>query len=288
MNGGVVKKTLSRLRVNENGSESDFWLAKPKRFDFMTLAILIPVIASAIGLFLMAIESFVFVQFGSLSNAYPQLRSVVALLSGFFMAFGGEVGTVANNTEIFSKYIKSRLPTTRKEWDIVTQWDWVGFAVSWLSTTLSVTIASSTREIVVTSWQGIISEWLVIPLMIIAVGDVVFGTIELGFRFGAFDARMVNWIEMRKQAQKDIDYLKSLETQQEDVEDVTLCWCGHELKSDLGYNRHQIVHRDEARAANGVMDIKDEWETRYADTITTADIPFPSIKQIAEWRNKDV
>jgi len=266
---------------------SEFWLPKPNRFDFMTIAILIPVIASAVGLFLMAIESFVFVQFGSLSHEFPALRSAIALTSGFFMAFGGEIGTVANNTEIFSKYIKTKLKTTRSEWDIISSWDWLGFGVSWLATTLSVIIASSTRELAGVSWQTLVSEWFVIPLMIIAVGDVVFGTIELGFRFGAFDARMVNWINMRKTAQDNIDYLDAIDKKRDGGDQIARCWCGQELKNDLGYNRHQIVHKNESLAYPSAQVARKALQEKYANTLQLADIPFPSLAQIVEWRKNN-
>jgi len=263
---------------------SEFWLPKPKRFDFMTVAILVPVIASAIGLFLMAIESFVFVQFGSLSHEFPTLRATIALASGFFMAFGGEIGTVANNTEIFSKYIKTKLKTTRSEWDIISYWDWFGFGISWLATTLSVIIASSTRELAGVSWQTFVSEWFVIPLMIIAVGDVVFGTIELGFRFGAFDARMVNWINMRKTAQDNIDYLDAIDKKRDGADQIVRCWCGQELKNELGYNRHQIVHKNESLAYPSAQVARKALQEKYATTLQLADIPFPSLAQVVEWR----
>jgi len=278
---------LERIKprqITKSKTASEFWLPKPMRFDFMTIAILIPVIASATGLFLMAIESFVFVQFGSLSHEFPMLRSTIALASGFFMAFGGEIGTVANNTEIFSKYIKTKLKTTRSEWDIISSWDWFGFGVSWISTTLSVIIASSTREIVGVSWQAFVSEWFVIPLMIIAVGDVVFGTIELGFRFGAFDARMVNWIGLRKKEQDNIDYLNSITQESNNVNTSVLCWCGQELKNSADYNHHKIAHKNEVMAYSSAQEAHAALQKKYASTLSQADIPFPSLAQIVEWR----
>jgi hypothetical protein len=279
---------IVRGLFGQQKEDDGFWLPKPKRFDFMTLAILIPVIASAVGLFLMAVESFVFVQFGSLSKDYPELRSVIALLSGFFMAFGGEVGTVANNVEIFSKYIKSRLESTRYEWDIVTAWDWAGFGVSWLSTTASVIIASSTREYAGTSWQEFVSEWMVLPLMIVAVGDVVFGTIELGLRFGTFDARMRNWIGLRKKEQDEVDYLKRLDNGEVVSEDKAVrCWCGKELKNEMGYHRHQVVHKEEAREYETARLAYDGMREKYEDTIHGADIDFPTLVQIVEWKEGD-
>ena len=281
----IKQRSVTRGKV-----ANEFWLPKPKRFDFMTIAILIPVIASAVGLFLMAIESFVFVQFGSLSQDFPTLRATT-LTSGFFMAFGGEVGTVANNTEIFSKHIKAQLKKTRNEWDIIGPWDWFGFGVSWVSSTLSVIIASSTREIIGVSWQAFVAEWLVIPLMIIAVGDVVFGTIELGFRFGTFDARMTDWIRLRKEEQDNIDYLSSLsqkrESSKDDNDESVLCWCGQELKNDLGYNRHQIVHKNESLTYNSAQEARAALQEKYANTIQLADIPFPSITQVVEWRKNN-
>jgi hypothetical protein len=272
-----------------------FWLSKPKRFDFMTLAILIPVVASATGLFLMAIESFVFVQFGSLSSEFPKLRATIALTSGFFMAFGGEIGTVANNTEIFSKYIKSKLQFTRYEWDMVSYWDWFGFGVSWFATTLSVIIASSTREIITASWQEVVSEWLVIPLMIISVGDVVFGTIELGFRFGAFDARMVNWINLRQSEQNNINYLKSLEndtitelkTPQETPKkepSTVRCWCGAVLRDKSEYNTHKILHIRDSKMYDTPIQAMKAWKSKWEHAISVSDIEFPTLLEITRWR----
>lgn len=267
-------------------NETEFWLPKPKLLDFNTIAILIPVIASAFGLFLMGVESMIFAQFKSLPE---NMRLYTSIVSAILLAFGGEIGSVSNNVAMFQRYIKSRMQA-RAEWDIVTRWEWVGFVVSWIATTLSMFIASSTRPSVTTSWRGFFSEWLIVPLMILAVGDVIFGIVELGVHTGTFDLRMLEWIERRRAEQRKIDYLNSLQINDNkegslktEEESTVHCWCGKQLKSKRSYNAHLRAHKNEARQFSNPKQAHDELQTRYQDTIENADFEFPKLRDFVKW-----
>lgn len=273
--------------------ENEFWLPKPKLWDFQTVAILIPVIASAIGLFLMSIEALVFAQFESLPDNY---RIWVSIVSAVFMAFGGEVGTVSNTTFIFSRYIKHNT-RFRADWDNVTYWDWAGLIVSWLSTTLAMFIAASTRPNNFTSWQQILAEWLVLPLVLVAVSDVYTGMIELGSSIGQFDMRMIYWIGRKKEWQDDELRKRMLEeslgitlrdtkpmkpVEIEKTKETLLCWCGKELQNERAYNAHLRYHKNEAKQFSNAQEALDNFRSKYS--IGHSDFDFPTLAEVAEWR----
>lgn len=266
-------------------NEDAFWIPKPRKWDFLTLAILIPVMFSAIGLVLMAIESYVFAQFDSMQNEW---RTWVSLISAIFMAIGGELGSVSSCFEIFSKYIKSKM-SRRHEWDTITFWDWSALAVSFVTTMLSFFIASSTRPDMVTSWQSVFSEWLILPLMLLSVGDIYSGMIEGGIRLGTFDLRMIDWIVRRKEEQDKIDYLNRLESSNQKtkimpIENPVTCWCGKQLKSKRAYGSHLRFHINEVQAYNDAQSALNALHQKYEDVVT-ADFEFPTLTDVVEWRS---
>lgn len=267
--------------------DDGFWIPKPKRWDFMTLAILIPVIFSAIGLVLMAIESYVFAQFSSMNN---ELRITVSLISSICMAIGGELGSISNCFEVFSKYIKTKSERCY-EWEKVNGWDWSALIVSFITTLLSFFIASSTRTNVNTAWQNIFSEWLVLPLILLSVADIYSGMIEGGMRLGSFDTRMIEWIVMRKQNEDEIKYLAALETSnkftkimptQTETQNTLHCWCGKELKNERAYNAHLRIHKNEVRQQVDASAALKYLQTTYH--YKNSDFDFPTLSDIIEWR----
>lgn len=274
-----------------NNDES-FWIPKPHKIDLMTISIVVPVLASGIGLFLMGIESMVFAQFESLPNEY---RIYTSIFSAVLLAFGGEIGSVSNNVFLFSKYIKSKMQN-RFEWDIVTYWEWIGFAVSWIATTLSMFIASSTRPNMVTGWKNFTSEWLLVPLMILAVSDIIFGTIETGVHLGTFDLRMMDWIVRKKQWQDETQRKRLLEqslnikiggtqplpTVKEEA--ALRCWCGKIVKSQRAYNAHLRLHKNEVQQHSDAQSALTALKSKYG-LVENANFAFPGLSDIAEWRS---
>lgn len=271
--------------------DNEFWLPKPKMWDFQTIAILIPVIASAIGLFLMSIEALVFAQFESMPDNF---RIWVSIISAVFMAFGGEVGTVSNTTFIFSRYIKHNT-RFRADWDNVTAWDWTGLIVSWLSTMLSMFIAASTRPNSFASWQQILAEWLVLPLVLVAISDVYTGMIELGSSIGQFDMRMVYYIGRKKEWQDDQARKRMLEESlgitlkdtkpmaPVEVKKTLHCWCGKEIQNERAYNAHLRIHKNEVKNYENAQKALEGLKEKY--TYESPDFDFPKLTDIIEWRN---
>lgn len=269
--------------------DNEFWIPKPKMWDFLTLSILIPVIFSSIGLVLMSVETMVFAQFRSLPE---NIRFYVSVTSAIFLALGGELGSVSNNVALYQKYIKSKM-SNKFEWDIVTGWEWIGFFTSWLATSLSMLIASSTRPDAFTMWQDVVTEWLILPLMLLAVGDVIFGTIELGIRLGEFNLRMTNWIVMRKEYQDEIKYLAALEASNKatkimpvpaEAQNKLRCWCGKELKNERAYNAHLRYHKNETKELKDAVTALEFLQNKYQH-IEDTDFDFPSLSDIIEWRS---
>lgn len=271
--------------------ENEFWLPKPKMWDFQTVAILIPVIASAIGLFLMSIEAMVFAQFDNLPDNF---RMWVSIISAIFMAFGGEVGTISNTTFIFSRYIKHNT-RFRADWDNITFWDWTGLFVSFMSTMLSMFIAASTRPNSFASWQQVLAEWLVLPLVLVAIGDIYAGVIELGSSLGQFDMRMIYWIGRKKEWNDDQLRKRMLEeslgiTLQDTKpmkpikeNKILHCWCGKELQNERAYNAHLRIHKNEVKTFDNAQKALEALRSKY--NFENPDFEFPKLTDIIEWRN---
>jgi len=258
-----------------------YFVPKPVMFDFGTLSIMIPVLVSAVGLFLMSVEAMVFVQFASLEQ--DTVRLYVSVISAFCMAFGGEVGTVSNTVEIFRKYIRSKV-YAKFEWDIITRWDYLGLVVSASSTLLAMVIAASTRPKSNTSWAAFISEWLIIPFMIVAVGDVYSGVIELGLRLGTFELRMREWLVRNQEYNEQIAHNARLveSNQQTKVMDNLKCWCGTILNSFDDYSHHLNVHKAQATKFKSAEDAHN-----YFQEIAIFDSHFaiPDVEEIAKWKS---
>lgn len=262
-----------------------FWIPKPNPTDMGTLSILIPVLASAVGLFLMAAEAMVFVQFASL----PQdLRFPISVASAAFMAFGGEIGTVSNTVEVFRKYIRSKM-NVRFEWDIVTGWDWAGLVVSAMATLMAFIIASSTRD-VNTAWAAWAAQYLVLVLMPLAVADIYAGIIELGLRIGTYELRMQDWIireEKWRQAQlqKQQVQLAALPTPPLAKPETKIarlkCWCGVQVASFEAYNVHLELHKAVAGNYDTVKEAHDHFTSL---TVGDADFAPPTLADISNWR----
>lgn len=271
-------------------SKEAFYIPKPKLLDIGTVSILAPVIVSALGLFLMSVEAMVFVQFKSLPHG---IRFYISIASAFCMAFGGEVGTISNTVEIFRKYIQSKM-SVKFEWEVMTYWDWAGLAVSSLATLLAMFIAASTRPDNITSWTQIFSEWLIIPLMIVAVGDVYAGMMELGLRLGTFELRMRDWIVREEEWRQQKSYERKMEqsnlqtkvlpvAEEEIAQSNLKCWCGAFVQSFEDYEKHLEIHKQEAKA----FDSLGEAQANFADiAIQDADFTLPSPADIAKWRKE--
>ena len=274
----------------------EFWLPKPKLWDFQTVAILIPVCSSAIGLFLMSIESLVFAQFSSMPD---NLRLWISIISAIFMAFGGEIGTVSNNIFVFGRLAKKNTKFYT-DWERVTNWDFAGLIVSWLGTTLSMFIASATRPDSFASWQNIFAEWLILPLMILSVSDAIFGIIEFGTAYGQFDMRMMYWIGRRKEWDEEASRKSLLESAlhstmsntqpmpaiiepQPAIEKTLHCWCGKELQNERAYNAHLRTHKNEVKNYNDAQSALEGLKQKY--TYANPDFEFPKLSDIVEWRN---
>lgn len=290
-------------------NEDTFWIPKPQRFDFMTYAILIPVLFSAVGLVLMAIESYVFSQFASLPN---DIRFTISVISAVLMAIGGELGSVANTVFIFIKFIRSK-SNNRFEWDEMTIWDWSALIISILATITSFFIATSTRPDTNIEWQIRIADYFALPLVLLSVADVYSGMCEAGLKLGAFELEMTWWITKRKEEEENIKYLNSLTQENtyikeeqnttnklldkgqtitaakldDNIEIVPIprlhCWCGKALKSKRAYNAHLRIHKNEAQQFSNPKRAYDELQIKYQGTITTADFEFPKLVEFAKW-----
>jgi len=250
------------------------FVPKPELLDFGTISSLVPVIGSTLGLFLMSVEAMVFVQFKSLPS---DIRFYVSIVSAFLMAFGGEVGTISNTVEIFRKYIQSKM-STKFEWEIITIWDWTGLIISALATLLAMFIASSTRPDSITSWAQFFSEWLLVPLMIVAVGDVYAGVMELGLRVGTFELRMRHWLDAAQEWRESQLAMQIVPK----PEPVNLkCWCGAKVTSFEHYNQHLELHKQQSLEFETLKEAKEHFEQI---AIADADFSIPSVADIAKWR----
>ena len=133
--------------------------------DYRLLSLLIPASASGLGFFCFAVLAFSFTELAALPEAF---RTGLVLVGSFALAFGAEVGTLANVVEIYRK--GERLG----------RWDKLALAVSVLATFGAFVLAFASLLGVKATWGATVQLWGPIFLGLLAALDSYGGFMELG------------------------------------------------------------------------------------------------------------
>lgn len=158
--------------------ESDFYLDRPSALGWRGLSLLIPAIASAVGFFAFAVLAFGFTELNTLSDGF---RTILVLVGAFSLAFGGEIGTLANVVEIFRKNGQCQV------------WDWLGLAVSAVSTLAAFVLAFAALLGVKATWGPAVQLYGPIILGVLSALDSYSGFMEFGLYLNTHDERMQEW-----------------------------------------------------------------------------------------------
>ena len=112
------------------------------------------------------------------------------MIGSFSLAFGGEVGTLANVVEIFRKNGQAQA------------WDWIGLAVSMLSTLAAFVLAFAALLGVQATWGATVKLYGPIVLGVLAALDAYAGFMEVGLYLSQYDARVLEWASLKERYDK--------------------------------------------------------------------------------------
>ena len=163
--------------------ESEFWMQRPQAMGIRGWSLLIPAIASSVGFFCFAVLGFSFTEL----NVLPQqFRTALVLVGAFTLAFGSEVGTLANVVDIFRK--GERLGG----------WDKLTLVVSVCSTMAAFILAFAELLGTNAQWSDTVRLWGPIALGVLAAFDSYGGFLEFGLYLNTYDQRLTAWREAKQ------------------------------------------------------------------------------------------
>jgi hypothetical protein len=153
---------------------------EPRLWGWRTWSLLLPSVASAIGLFAFAVLAYSFTELRTLP---AQFRRNLVLTGAFALAFGDEIGTLTTAVEIFRKHGNGQARF----------WDWAGLGVSVLATLAAFLLAFAALLGASASWSEPVRAWGAIALGVCAALDSYVNFAELGLYLATHDARHREW-----------------------------------------------------------------------------------------------
>lgn len=177
--------------------ETEFWMQKPQAMGIRGWSLLIPAIASSVGFFCFAVLGFSFTELAVLPQKF---RTALVLVGAFTLAFGSEVGTLANVVDIFRK--GERLGG----------WDKLTLVVSVCSTMAAFILAFAELLGANASWSDTVRLWGPIALGVLAAFDSYGGFLEFGLYLNTYDQRRAAWEEAHQwHARKQFEQAEAAE-----------------------------------------------------------------------------
>lgn len=178
-----------------------FWKPEPKnpKFALMTYALLVPILVSAFGFFMVGVFAFAF---DSINIIPENIRQWLTVIGSAFVIFGAELNSPPTFCEYFRKSIKG---------EEINNWDKFALVASSIGTLANVLIVFAIA--VVSSgtfsgeapWLNIVLNWMPLIAAIGVVGDYVGSLIELGHFLGSYEKRYERWLEEKHQFEQGED-----------------------------------------------------------------------------------
>jgi len=150
---------------------------RPKPLGFRGLSLLLPSISSAIGFFCFAVLAYSFTEIQDLSAGF---RRALVIVGAFTLAFGSEVGTLAQVVEIYRKPAR-------------VLWDWLALVISGAATVTSFVLAFAVLILRDLAWVSLLRDYGAVVLGILAALDSYGGFMEFGLYLNSHDARIDTW-----------------------------------------------------------------------------------------------
>lgn len=170
---------------------NDFWKPKPTdpRFAIMTYALLVPILVSAFGFFVVGVFAFAF---DSINIIPENVRQWMTVFGSAFVVFGAELNSPGTFIEYFRKRIKG---------EDINGWDDFALVASAIGTIANVLIVFAIAIVASKTfsgealWLNLVLNWMPLIAAIGVVGDYVGSLIELGHFLGSYEKRYERWLE---------------------------------------------------------------------------------------------
>jgi len=168
--------------------------------DWRVYSLLAPSVFSALGFLIFTTLGYSFTEFSSISD---NVRLVLVLGGGIFLAIGGELGTLFTTIEIGRKH----------KLDDVNVWDWIAMGFSLATTLGGFTLALATLLGEFAVWSRPVQVYGSIVVGALAGVDAYFGFWETGYLFADYTKRVKSWfleIEQEQNVKSPADFQNTI------------------------------------------------------------------------------
>lgn len=178
-------------------NESKFWKPEPTQYGLLTFSLVLPILVSVFGFFVIGIFAFAF---DSIEVIPQEYRDWLTIVGSALVVLGAEANTPGTFVAVFKRYYKG---------DEVNFFDWSAIGLSGLGTlantliviALLITASKLFLDLPQEKTQWVIDVLSFAPLLAgIAVSCDYYGSlVELGFHIGSFEKRYEQWLEEKRE-----------------------------------------------------------------------------------------
>jgi hypothetical protein len=179
--------------LNQN---KGFWKPEPRQHSLLTYSLIIPIVASVLGFFIVGIFAFAFDSINVLSEP---IRDWITVFGSALVILGAEANTPGTFVAVFKRLYKN---------ENVNFFDWSAITLSGIGTLANMLIviailidASSTERI---QWVSSVLVWMPLVAGFAVSCDYYGSLIELGFHIGSFEKRYEQWLEEKREYEQDL------------------------------------------------------------------------------------
>ena len=154
-------------------SRTAFWKPQPREpwSDWRMHSMLIPVLVSAVGLFITGIFSFAFSDIVVIPGP---TQSWMVIAGSALIIFGAELNTPFTTIEVFRKILRQE----------ANAWDTSALVVSLVGTVVNLLVTFASRLSLAAAWKGLLLNWGPLLAGFAVACDYYGALVELGFLFG--------------------------------------------------------------------------------------------------------
>ena len=186
-----------------------FWKPQPREpwADWRMFSMLAPILVSAVGFFVTGIFAFAFSDIAVIPSA---AQSWMVIVGSALIIFGAELNTPFTTIEVFRKIL-------RKE---ANAWDTSALLASLFGTMINLLVTFASRLSLAPLWRDFVLNWGPLLSGCAVACDYYGSMVELGFLFGSFEVRMENWLEEKRQWNKENGYVEPVVLKPASIDDA--------------------------------------------------------------------